>query len=159
VVEAGRRLALRAGVEVHRVSHIRVRGKRSPERAQAKSGHHGLLLLGCGTAGCEAAAETDRTTGPHMNCIKLVTTCYKDRRSEAARTACTLRRHPGAVAEWLRSGLQSRVHRFDSGRRLSWSREQLLGQQERSDRSERDAGQTLCAFSRPFAEARPNAQT
>src|SRR3954468_21176658 len=25
----------------------------------------------------------------------------------------------GAVAEWLRSGLQSRVHRFDSGRRLS----------------------------------------
>jgi hypothetical protein len=24
----------------------------------------------------------------------------------------------GAVAEWLRSGLQSRVHRFDSGRRL-----------------------------------------
>src|SRR5687767_9263926 len=26
--------------------------------------------------------------------------------------------HPGAVAEWLRSGLQSRVHRFDSGRRL-----------------------------------------
>ena len=27
----------------------------------------------------------------------------------------------GAVAEWLRSGLQSRVHRFDSGRRL-WQR-------------------------------------
>ena len=26
---------------------------------------------------------------------------------------------PGDVAEWLRSGLQSRVHRFDSGRRLS----------------------------------------
>ena len=26
----------------------------------------------------------------------------------------------GDVAEWLRSGLQSRVHRFDSGRRLSW---------------------------------------
>src|SRR6188472_2076573 len=25
---------------------------------------------------------------------------------------------PGDVAEWLRSGLQSRVHRFDSGRRL-----------------------------------------
>jgi hypothetical protein len=25
----------------------------------------------------------------------------------------------GDVAEWLRSGLQSRVHRFDSGRRLS----------------------------------------
>src|SRR5687767_13114061 len=25
---------------------------------------------------------------------------------------------PGAVAEWLRSGLQSRVHRFDSGPRL-----------------------------------------
>jgi hypothetical protein len=24
------------------------------------------------------------------------------------------------VAEWLRSGLQSRVHRFDSGRRLVW---------------------------------------
>jgi hypothetical protein len=25
---------------------------------------------------------------------------------------------PGDVAEWLRSGLQSRLHRFDSGRRL-----------------------------------------
>src|SRR3954468_6189702 len=25
----------------------------------------------------------------------------------------------GAVAEWLRSGLQSRLHRFDSGRRLA----------------------------------------
>src|SRR5262249_2072356 len=29
----------------------------------------------------------------------------------------------GAVAEWLRSGLQSRVHQFDSGRRLSVRRE------------------------------------
>jgi Phage integrase family len=28
---------------------------------------------------------------------------------------------PGALAEWLRSGLQSRLHRFDSGRRLSRS--------------------------------------
>src|SRR4051794_11721622 len=27
-------------------------------------------------------------------------------------------RPPGAVAEWLRSGLQSRLHQFDSGRRL-----------------------------------------
>jgi hypothetical protein len=27
-------------------------------------------------------------------------------------------RLPGDVAEWLRSGLQSRLHRFDSGRRL-----------------------------------------
>jgi hypothetical protein len=27
--------------------------------------------------------------------------------------------HFGALAEWLRSGLQSRLHRFDSGRRLS----------------------------------------
>ena len=26
---------------------------------------------------------------------------------------------PGALAEWLRSGLQSRLHRFDSGRRLA----------------------------------------
>jgi hypothetical protein len=25
---------------------------------------------------------------------------------------------PGALAEWLRSGLQSRLHRFDSGGRL-----------------------------------------
>jgi hypothetical protein len=25
---------------------------------------------------------------------------------------------PGDVAEWLRSGLQSRLHLFDSGRRL-----------------------------------------
>jgi hypothetical protein len=30
-------------------------------------------------------------------------------------TLCWL---PGDVAEWLRSGLQSRLHRFDSGRRL-----------------------------------------
>jgi hypothetical protein len=31
----------------------------------------------------------------------------------------TLHLLPGDVAEWLRSGLQSRLHRFDSGRRLS----------------------------------------
>ena len=31
-------------------------------------------------------------------------------------------RPSGAVAEWLRSGLQSRVHQFDSGRRLSHTR-------------------------------------
>jgi hypothetical protein len=30
----------------------------------------------------------------------------------------TLAVFPGDVAEWLRSGLQSRLHRFDSGRRL-----------------------------------------
>jgi hypothetical protein len=30
----------------------------------------------------------------------------------------TLALLPGDVAEWLRSGLQSRLHRFDSGRRL-----------------------------------------
>jgi hypothetical protein len=30
----------------------------------------------------------------------------------------TLGELPGDVAEWLRSGLQSRLHRFDSGRRL-----------------------------------------
>src|SRR4051794_4091852 len=35
--------------------------------------------------------------------------------------AGTLPHPPGAVAEWLRSGLQSRVHQFDSGRRLSLS--------------------------------------
>ena len=35
----------------------------------------------------------------------------------AALTAYDVARS-GAVAEWLRSGLQSRVHRFDSGRRL-----------------------------------------
>ena len=33
--------------------------------------------------------------------------------------AGSLRSRPGDVAEWLGSGLQSRVHRFDSGRRLS----------------------------------------
>jgi monooxygenase len=32
--------------------------------------------------------------------------------------AATLHLAPGALAEWLRSGLQSRLHRFDSGRRL-----------------------------------------
>jgi hypothetical protein len=31
----------------------------------------------------------------------------------------TMRRAPGAVAEWLGRGLQSLVHQFDSGRRLS----------------------------------------
>ena len=30
----------------------------------------------------------------------------------------TLLEPSGDVAEWLRSGLQSRLHRFDSGRRL-----------------------------------------
>ena len=34
--------------------------------------------------------------------------------------------HPGDVAEWLRSGLQSRLHRFDSGRRLWIRSTQLL---------------------------------
>src|SRR4029079_7452476 len=29
---------------------------------------------------------------------------------------------PGAVAEWLGSGLQSRLHRFESGRRLNGNR-------------------------------------
>jgi ketosteroid isomerase-like protein len=33
---------------------------------------------------------------------------------------------PGDVAEWLRSGLQSRLHRFDSGRRLLAEHERLL---------------------------------
>src|SRR4051794_31916238 len=33
----------------------------------------------------------------------------------------------GDVAEWLRSGLQSRVHRFDSGRRLSTKASQAAG--------------------------------
>jgi hypothetical protein len=34
---------------------------------------------------------------------------------------------PGDVAEWLRSGLQSRLHRFDSGRRLYASSLQIGG--------------------------------
>ena len=34
------------------------------------------------------------------------------------RTAVATLGTPGDVAEWLRSGLQSRLHRFDSGRRL-----------------------------------------
>jgi hypothetical protein len=33
-------------------------------------------------------------------------------------SAATLAALLGAVAEWLRSGLQSRLHQFDSGRRL-----------------------------------------
>src|SRR5215213_6549226 len=33
----------------------------------------------------------------------------------------------GAVAEWLRSGLQSRVHRFDSGRRLEFRAKSVAG--------------------------------
>jgi hypothetical protein len=40
------------------------------------------------------------------------------RQAGLASTA-TLGPPPGDVAEWLRSGLQSRLHRFDSGRRLS----------------------------------------
>jgi hypothetical protein len=32
----------------------------------------------------------------------------------------------GDVAEWLRSGLQSRLHRFDSGRRLIGDRRERL---------------------------------
>ena len=34
----------------------------------------------------------------------------------------TLLQPSGDVAEWLRSGLQSRLHRFDSGRRLRSAR-------------------------------------
>ena len=44
------------------------------------------------------------------------------RLAAAAVTPQSSRRYPcqrfGAVAEWLRSGLQSRLHQFDSGRRL-----------------------------------------
>jgi type IV pilus assembly protein PilA len=42
------------------------------------------------------------------------------RTSGSAASRCAARLSPllGAVAEWLRSGLQSRLHRFDSGRRL-----------------------------------------
>jgi hypothetical protein len=45
---------------------------------------------------------------------------YQHRRPRPASADSTqLRlRSPGALAEWLRSGLQSRLHRFDSGRRL-----------------------------------------
>ena len=41
--------------------------------------------------------------------------------ASASRGPCSLRwTRSGDVAEWLRSGLQSRLHRFDSGRRLYW---------------------------------------
>jgi hypothetical protein len=39
----------------------------------------------------------------------------------------TLGELPGDVAEWLRSGLQSRLHRFDSGRRLYANSLQISG--------------------------------
>src|SRR3954470_10917519 len=38
--------------------------------------------------------------------------------SAGSRSVASLSPLLGAVAEWLRSGLQSRLHRFDSGRRL-----------------------------------------
>jgi hypothetical protein len=41
--------------------------------------------------------------------------------TKAAKRRAKLSRLRGALAEWLRSGLQSRLHRFDSGRRLSES--------------------------------------
>jgi hypothetical protein len=34
---------------------------------------------------------------------------------------CSWRKAYGDVAEWLRSGLQNRLHRFNSGRRLHFS--------------------------------------
>jgi hypothetical protein len=46
---------------------------------------------------CAARSQPGRRSGPLPRC-----------------TLCL----PGDVAEWLRSGLQSRLHRFDSGRRL-----------------------------------------
>jgi hypothetical protein len=42
--------------------------------------------------------------------------------TKAAKRRAKLSRLRGALAEWLRSGLQSRLHRFDSGRRLSENR-------------------------------------
>jgi hypothetical protein len=47
---------------------------------------------------------------------------------------------PGAVAEWLRSGLQSRVHRFDSGRRLYEARREHLKPHGRGRDSAHRAG-------------------
>jgi hypothetical protein len=46
---------------------------------------------------------------------------------QCARPLDTLVVLPGDVAEWLRSGLQSRLHRFDSGRRL-WDTARLSAQ-------------------------------
>jgi hypothetical protein len=42
--------------------------------------------------------------------------------TKAVKRRAKLSRLRGALAEWLRSGLQSRLHRFDSGRRLSENR-------------------------------------
>ena len=51
-------------------------------------------------------------------------------RRPAPSRAATLRTR-GDVAEWLRSGLQSRLHRFDSGRRLSDERAANAGRTQR----------------------------
>jgi hypothetical protein len=66
------------------------------------------------------AVERDRTRrGREIGCIA------RHRLHRAASRIARRRRRldtvvglHGDVAEWLRSGLQSRLHRFDSGRRL-----------------------------------------
>jgi hypothetical protein len=71
------------------------------------------------------APERTRPGGASSACLAIcrgtITACPSPGRSETSgngRWPDNLRKSPGDVAEWLRSGLQSRLHRFDSGRRL-----------------------------------------
>jgi hypothetical protein len=59
--------------------------------------------------------------GPAARDLSVTTVTGVGHMPQSAPEAGPTRRYartPGAVAEWLRSGLQSRVHRFNSGRRL-----------------------------------------
>src|SRR3954466_10823954 len=60
--------------------------------------------------------------------FRPMTSTARARRSGSGGSRSAARLSPllGAVAEWLRSGLQSRLHRFDSGRRLSVLRVPLM---------------------------------
>jgi hypothetical protein len=60
----------------------------------------------------------------------------------------------GALAEWLRSGLQSRLHRFDSGGRLSLYRA-ILGSLEPIEGASGDPRIRLIPIETGSSKSRP----
>ena len=98
------------------------------------------LIEGMAELGILGIVVPEEYGGAGLDYVAEALACEEIERGEAAfRTRAArvdwLAGHPGAVAEWLRSGLQSRLHRFDSGRRLSPARLRSPG--ERSARRTR----------------------
>ena len=86
-----------------------------------------------------AALELVRMAKPHGGLLDHISRFRKGPPSgpfffQPARSGLATLVPPGASAEWLRSGLQSRLHRFDSGRRLPRSSFAILAEYLKLDR-------------------------